>query len=260
MDTRLIALDMDGTLLDSRKQLPPDFIPWVKAHPQYRIAIASGRQFYTLWDEFEEIAPQLIIIAENGSYVTENKEVIFLKTMEKEDVRACLDICMPLPGTSIVLSGVASACMRTDISAEARRQGELYYHRLVFQDDLYAYAEQDGIIKVSLYIDDFKAAETAELIKGLNPRIKAVVSGRDWIDIIHSDVSKGTAMEAVQRQFSLTPDQCMAFGDYMNDYEMLKKCGQSFAMGNATQAIKEIARYETDTNDRDGVMKVLRGL
>ena len=260
MDTRLIALDMDGTLLDSRKELPADFIPWVKAHPQYRIAIASGRQFYTLWDEFEEIAPSLIIMAENGSYVTENKEVIFLKTMLEEDVRDCLDLCLSLPGVSVVLSGVESACMRTDISEEARRQGELYYHRLVFQDDLHEYARKDGIIKVSLYVDDFKAAETAELIKGLSPRIKAVVSGRDWIDIIHSDVSKGTAMEAIQRQFGLSRDQCMAFGDYMNDYEMLKKCGQSFAMGNATEEIKAIARYETDTNDRDGVMKVLREL
>ena len=104
MDTRLIALDMDGTLLDSRKELPADFIPWVKAHPQYRIAIASGRQFYTLWDEFEEIAPSLIIMAENGSYVTENKEVIFLKTMLEEDVRDCLDLCLPLPGVSVVRS------------------------------------------------------------------------------------------------------------------------------------------------------------
>ncbi|MBQ6985849.1 MAG: HAD hydrolase family protein, partial [Oscillibacter sp.] len=47
---RLVATDMDGTLLNSRKELPPDFEAWVVSHPGIRVAIASGRQYYTLYD------------------------------------------------------------------------------------------------------------------------------------------------------------------------------------------------------------------
>ena len=48
MNIKLVALDMDGTLLDSDKNLPVDFIPWVRSHKDIKTVIASGRQYYTL--------------------------------------------------------------------------------------------------------------------------------------------------------------------------------------------------------------------
>ena len=52
MKLKLVALDMDGTLLDSQKRLPPDFIPWVENHPDIKTIIASGRQYHTLIKDF----------------------------------------------------------------------------------------------------------------------------------------------------------------------------------------------------------------
>ena len=52
---KLTAFDMDGTLLNDRKELPPDFPAWVKNHPQIRKVIASGRQYYTLRDNMGEL-------------------------------------------------------------------------------------------------------------------------------------------------------------------------------------------------------------
>lgn len=52
---RLVACDMDGTLLNDAKEKPADFIPWVVAHPDIRVVIASGRQYATLCADFEEI-------------------------------------------------------------------------------------------------------------------------------------------------------------------------------------------------------------
>lgn len=50
----------------------------------------------------------------------------------------------------------------------------------------------------------------------------------------------------------------MAFGDYLNDYDLLLSCGESYAMENAHPKLKEIAKYITASNDEDGVMKILR--
>ena len=69
MNIKLVALDMDGTLLDSNKRQPPDFMDWVKAHPAIKTVIASGRQYYTLVKDFIPIKDQLIYIAENGGIV-----------------------------------------------------------------------------------------------------------------------------------------------------------------------------------------------
>ena len=76
-DIKLIATDMDGTLLNNRKQLPPDFIPWVKAHPQLLTVIASGRQYYTLYRDFREIGDQLVFIADNGGFIFEKGRMIY---------------------------------------------------------------------------------------------------------------------------------------------------------------------------------------
>ena len=48
MNIKLVAVDMDGTLLNSKKEMPEEFIPWVKSHPEIKTVIASGRQYYTL--------------------------------------------------------------------------------------------------------------------------------------------------------------------------------------------------------------------
>ena len=52
MNIKLVALDMDGTLLNSKKEKPAEFIPWVEKHPEMKVVIASGRQYYTLEKDF----------------------------------------------------------------------------------------------------------------------------------------------------------------------------------------------------------------
>lgn len=52
MNIKLVALDMDGTLLNSKKEKPAEFIPWVEKHPEIKVVIASGRQYYTLEKDF----------------------------------------------------------------------------------------------------------------------------------------------------------------------------------------------------------------
>lgn len=77
MSIRLIAADMDGTLLDSRKQLPEGLFPLVRAlHERgVRFAPASGRQFYTLYEQFGEIADELMYISENGAMICDGAEL-----------------------------------------------------------------------------------------------------------------------------------------------------------------------------------------
>ena len=78
MPIKLIALDMDGTLLDSNKKLPPGFTGWVKAHPCIKTVIASGRQYFTLAKDFAQISSQLIFAAENGGIVFEKGDILYL--------------------------------------------------------------------------------------------------------------------------------------------------------------------------------------
>ena len=66
------------------------------------------------------------------------------------------------------------------------------------------------------------------------------------------------AMRALQRSLHIGPGECMAFGDYLNDLELLQACGHSYAMRNAHPRLKAAARFEAPGNDENGVMRVLR--
>ena len=256
---KLVATDMDGTLLDSQKNLPPDFETWALAHPEIRVAIASGRQYYTLYDNFGPARDHLLYIAENGALVFEHGEVLYQNIMETPDVLECLRVTAGLPGVSPILCGVRSAWMAHAPEA-VEREARMYYRRLLFPETLESVIGEDRIVKVALYIEGYRAAETVSRFRSLEPRLKAVVSGPDWIDIANASVSKGAALRNIQARYGLSPAECMGFGDYMNDYTLLQSCGESYAMSNACDEIRALAKHLTASNDEDGVMKVLRTL
>ena len=84
------------------------------------------------------------------------------------------------------------------------------------------------------------------------------VSGELWIDFMNIGVNKGTAIERIQEAYDITYDETMAFGDYLNDYEMMQSCKYSYAMANAHPKLKEISNYQAKSNDEDGVMEVIK--
>ena len=71
-------------------------------------------------------------------------------------------------------------------------------------------------------------------------------------------VHKGAAMRGLQSLLGIRPEECMAFGDYLNDCELLEAVGESYAMENAHPTLKRLARHIAPSNDEDGVMRVLR--
>ena len=112
MKIKLVALDMDGTLLDSNKQLPPDFMEWVRNHPDIKTVIASGRQYYTLVKDFVPIKDEMIYVAENGGFVFEKDKIIYSNEMAKEDIRICLALIENMEGLTPIVCGAESAYMK----------------------------------------------------------------------------------------------------------------------------------------------------
>lgn len=253
---RLVAVDMDGTLLDSKKRIPDGFEEWVVGHPEVKVIAASGRQYYTLRDMFPLAADLLMYSAENGGLVFDQGENVFRDAMDRRDVADCIAAVSEMPSVTPILCAVQSAYMcHADENIES--QGHMYYHHLTFLDNLYACPEFGQVIKVALYIGDHRAADTIHQIH-LSDRVRPVVSGTDWIDVNNRTVNKGAGIRIIQKKYHISREESMAFGDYMNDYAMLRECAESYAMGNACAEIKRIAAHETDTNDENGVMNVLR--
>lgn len=254
---KLMATDMDGTLLDSNKNLPRDFIPWVSNHSEIQTVIASGRQYYTLREAFAPIKEQLIFIAENGGLVFEEEQVIYKNEISKEDILCCLDALDGIPGIALILCGAKSAYMKHG-SEIVEKNGHMYYARLQFTEDLYTCVEKDDIVKIAIFVEEEKAEEFLRNFPKMPDNLLAALSGDSWIDISNKSVNKGEAIQAIQSHLNISQKESMAFGDYLNDYEMLLYCEESYAMENAHPKLKKIAKHIAASNDDQGVMRVLR--
>lgn len=255
-DIRLVAVDMDGTLLNSRKELPAGFIPWVRGHSGIKTVIASGRQYYTLEHDFSSIMDHLIFIAENGALVFEKGKNVYSDVMSGKDISDCLLRLSSVPMATPILCGIRSAYL-VEPDEEAKKGALSYYMRYCFTDDLRSVISTDSIVKIAVFFKDHGADGRIGYFDGLPGSLRTVISGDSWIDISNKSVNKGNAIKAIQRRYGISPEESMAFGDYLNDVEMLQSCENSYCMENGHPDLKAIAKRIAPSNDDDGVMRIL---
>lgn len=88
--------------------------------------------------------------------------------------------------------------------------------------------------------------------------MQVVLSSNIWVDIIPLGINKDVAIQKLQEKLNIKPEECVAFGDYLNDYEMMQSVYYSYAMENAIPELKQAARYIAPANYKNGVVKTIR--
>lgn len=257
-DVRLIVTDMDGTLVDDSKQIHDELWPLIDELDGRGVTfcVASGRQYENLRRQFEDVADELVFIAENGSWVVAHGREIWSDGLGLEVAREAVGRVRGIRGAGAVLCGKRSAWVeRRDAPfvEEIRR----YYARLQVVDDLLEVV--DDVLKVAVYAFGSAEHDAAPALLGLRAA-QVVVSGPHWVDVVNPAANKGRALRHVQEALGVTRDQTMAFGDFLNDLEMMDAALYSFAMANAHPQLKERARWVAPTNNANGVVRTIRAV
>ncbi len=257
-DIRLIATDMDGTLVDDAKQIHDELWPLVDELHARGITFcpASGRQYYNLVQEFGDVADELVFIAENGTYVVARGQELSSDCLELDVARQVVARVRGIPESGAILCGKRSAYVERKDEAFVEQAGR-YYARLRVVEDLLDVSDDD-VLKVATY--DFASAEhnTAPRLAGIGGPHQVVVSGAHWVDVLSPTANKGRAVRQVQEKLGVTPDQTMVFGDFLNDLEMMDAATYSFAMANAHPLLKERASWVAPANNANGVVRTIR--
>ncbi|WP_242511603.1 Cof-type HAD-IIB family hydrolase [Pengzhenrongella frigida] len=260
-DIRLIAADMDGTLLDDDGDLPADLLPLVRELARRRIVFcpASGRQYFNLLERFEEFADEMVFIAENGTYVVRRGREISSDCLTTGAVTGLVAAARALGRTGADLGAVI--CGKRSAYVERRdprflAQVEKYFSRLSVVDDLLRLPDDD-VLKVAVF--DFGSAEatTAPAFAPFLDHHRVVVSGQHWVDIMNRSANKGEGVRGLQQELGITPAQTMVFGDFLNDLEMMDAAEFSFAMDNAHPLLRARARYVAPPNSENGVVRTI---
>jgi Cof subfamily protein (haloacid dehalogenase superfamily) len=255
---KLIASDMDGTLLDGEGRLSEEFFEiFEKLQAKgIKFAAASGRQYFQLRKSFERIKDSMYFIAENGTLVKYKDEEIFQDSLPKDIAIEIINYCKGLEGVKLVVCGKSCAYVDTTDNSVLEEFDKYYFKYKVVKDfDVM----EDDILKIAVL--DIRGAEEHSY-KVINDkfgnRLQVIVSGPFWIDIFNTGTNKGTAIKILQQRYNITPEETMVFGDYYNDVQMLNAAYHSYAMENAPEDVKKHARFIASSNCEDGVLKTIK--
>lgn len=253
---KLIATDMDGTFLDENKKFDLSFIDTylnMKKH-DIKFVIASGNQYQRLFQKFLPMSLDFIFIAENGSYIADGCKELYSNVIDKNSVRKICDIFENHKEVFIILCGKKAAYVR-NVNKEYEDVVKTYYCAYQFVQSFEDILNED-IMKIAVYDPQSDITVFLDKVKDLLPEeVKVVTSGNMWMDIQNKNINKGIAMKYLQDTYHISKDECMAFGDQMNDYELLKSVKYGYAMENAVDPIKEIAYGICLDNEHQGVIK-----
>ena len=132
-----------------------------------------------------------------------------------------------------------------------------YYHNHQRVSDLHGV--DDEILKIAILHHGGTAEHIYPRFAPYRADFSIAVSAFEWMDIMPKGVNKGVGVRMLQKHLGITREETMAFGDFMNDLEMLQEAGYSVAMKNALPQIKAVCREETAyTNEEDGVIRWIR--
>ena len=257
---KLVVCDMDGTLLNSRLELPDGLFEMIGDLEEtgIRFAIASSRSYPTLRRQFEDCRADILFICENGCCIVDGDVPVRTTAFSDEELARPVEMAAGMPGTYMIFSCLHHAYILRSAGEAVVTEMRKYYKALEVIGSSSEIPEP--VFKITVYAPDRAESVAYPYYRKLGHPYAVSLDGTIWINIGPEGISKGTGLAALQKAFHITPARTMVFGDYLNDYDMMPLSCFSFAMANAHPKLKEICRYETLSNDDDGVMYILRQL
>lgn len=264
MNIKLVALDIDGTLLTSDGQVTPEVFQAIQdAKAQgVHVVLATGRPrsgVLRLLEELHLNQPGDLVITFNGGLIQDvhTGETLYEEHLSYNDY---LDI----EALARKLAVPMHASTKSGIYTANRNIGTYTVHeaKLVHSDLFYRTPkemEQHTVLKC-MYVDEPEVLERiiSSIPDSFYDRFTIVRSAPFYLEILPKTVDKGQALLHLASKLHLSPEQVMAVGDQENDQAMLEVAGLPVAMDNASPELKKIAKVVTRSNDESGVAYALR--
>lgn len=284
---KLIASDMDGTLLNSDHKIPKENIELIKFAQKNGIqfVVATGRAYYEALPALNDESIKCDVISFNGGIIYDkNGNIINITPMKLKDLYYTIEILKSLEISYQLYTKntIYTNSIETDITAyidlirangeepneqhlrqEARNRLALGHITEVDNIELYLNQENNPAIKVIGISNDLeKLKHATELLSG-NDNISVTSSGANNVEIMDKKATKGEALKIVADIHDINLKNAIAIGDNLNDQAMLDIVEYSIAMKNGNKKLKKTAKFITEKTNSEGgvadsVMKLLK--
>lgn len=268
---KLVAMDLDNTLLDSDKQISEHTKQVLKEAIRQGVYIvpATGRIFKAIPEFLRNIDGVRYALCCNGATVYDQYEekIIYTNHLSKEVTLTLFDMLKKYHCTYDIYQNGQGYMERRFLEhlSDYNVTGhllELVEATRLPVDDLREHIEENplGIEKISVFFDDMEERSIAreELVKKNIASVSSALNNN--IELNQFGCDKGDGLQHLAKHLGLSMDEVMACGDAGNDTMMIKAAGTGVVMENGRQELKEIADFITRTNDEDGVAYAIEKL
>lgn len=269
---KIIALDIDGTLLNSCGRVSERTYKSVQraAEEGAVILVATGRRFFTAKQRVLQLElPNMLLAVHNGAILKQlSGELLYHRLLPRETAQQVVEVAKEMGLCPVVFAGVddEAAILVEDYGDKLDSWEKGYLrenHRFLCEVDNLSTDLPDDVIEVICVVPTVNLHQLAEVFEErLNGEVKSiVVTTTDWqrafIGLTSPDVSKREPLRFLAENGNIDQTEIIAIGDNYNDLEMLEFAGVGVVMENAVPALKQMGFHVTASNDEDGIAKAL---
>ncbi|PKF61033.1 Cof-type HAD-IIB family hydrolase [Psychromonas sp. psych-6C06] len=256
---KLIALDMDGTLLNQEKLISKRNCDAIKAAKKagINVVLASGRPRHGLQKYLQQLGlttEQDFVVSYNGSLVQRvaSNEILYQTSLTGTDAKAVFAVSQQL-GVHIHAFSATQGLITHQHNPWTELEATL--NDIVAKEvDFTTIDDDETIIKVMLVADEETLSNAiTQLPNSLKANYSVLRSAAIFLEVLHPQCDKGFAIQQLAQVLNLSEEQVMCVGDAENDHAMLSFAGIAVAMENADDATKALADVITLSNVNDGV-------
>ena len=263
---KLIAVDMDGTLLRSDKTVDPRTAEDIQTAAEHGIhtVYCTGRGLAEMQDTFRVLPMIRWAVCNSGGVVYDRTgdRIIFRNGVGQPYIQQIVELASRYRAMPHFLTDRESVVSADDIAHMADFHMGIYqpmFEQITRRaaDMTMEAALQTSVAKINIYFRSAEDRQAAfDTLKQLPLQVS--LSENTTLEMTAPGTNKGTGLERLAEHLSLPLSQIAAVGDNYNDVEMLKTAGLSFAMGNAIDEIKSMCAHVTADNDHNGVGEAIR--
>lgn len=262
---KLIAIDIDGTLITSNHLITDEVKQAIQTALNHgvKIVLCTGRptpSAMTYVNELNLNNTDDYLITYNGAVMhrLDSKDPIYQQILEYSDIQD-LFACAEKFNTHVhAISDHGIYTPNKDISRYTVLESWLTHMPLFYETP--NQLDPHTVYNKLMMVDEPSILDylVAHLDNNISDRYTILRSEPYYLEFVNNKASKGRAVARLMTKLNLSKDQVMGIGDSGNDLDLMTSCGIGVAMGNATEELKELADYITDTNDNNGVAKAIQ--
>ncbi|AEG61809.1 Cof-type HAD-IIB family hydrolase [Desulforamulus ruminis] len=259
---RMLAIDLDDTLLNSRLQISPRTKEAIRRARDagVHVTLATGRMYRSALPYARELELNLPLITYQGALIKEvaTEEVLLHRPLPLELAREAVALASS-QGHHVNVY-LDDNLYVGKLTPEAEKYRKISGVPIYPVGDLVKLLDKRGVAptKVLVVGEETAMDELGEqMLDRFGKTLHICKSKPHFLELSHPEATKGHALDTLARRWDLTRDQVIAVGDSYNDLEMIEYAGLGVVMGNACPDIKAKADYITQSNEQDGVAEVI---